>query len=77
MVAKNLLESVIALPIEERLELLDRLSESVRNDAAVSPLSDEHRQILDQRLADYERDPDEGLPWEQVKAQILARVRRS
>jgi hypothetical protein len=41
VVTKTLIESVIALPIAERLELLDRLRESLRNDPALAPLSDE------------------------------------
>lgn len=77
MVAKNLLDTVIALPVQDRLELVDRLSESLRRDLSDAALSDEHRRILEQRLAEFERDPDEGLPWDQVKAQILAGIEQS
>lgn len=30
-----------------------------------------HRQILDDRLAEHERDPDEGVPWEQFRTERL------
>jgi putative addiction module component (TIGR02574 family) len=72
MVAKNLIDSVIALPIAERLELLDRLRESVRNDPALEPLSDEDRRILDKRIDDFELDPTEGSSWAEVEGRIRA-----
>ena len=77
MVAKNLLDSVIALPIEERLELLDRIRESVRNDPAITPLSEEHRRILDQRIDEFERDPSEGSSWAEVEGRIRAGLSQS
>ena len=33
-----------------------------------APLSDEHKAILDERLASYKRDPQSLLDWEQVHA---------
>jgi putative addiction module component (TIGR02574 family) len=76
MVAKNLLDSVIALPIAERLELLDQLRESVRNDPALEPLSDDDRRILDKRIDDFELDPIEGSSWAEVEGRIRAGLAR-
>ncbi len=57
----------------ERLQLAQDLWDSVDDAAGVDvlPLTDEQRVELDRRLADLEANPDEGVPWEQVKQQIL------
>jgi putative addiction module component (TIGR02574 family) len=57
--------------------LLDRLRESVLNDPAIEPLSEEHRRILDARLDDFERDPIEGSSWAEVEGRIRARLNGS
>ncbi len=33
-------------------------------------LTDEHKKILDQRLADHKANPSEGSSWSEVKARI-------
>jgi putative addiction module component (TIGR02574 family) len=33
-------------------------------------LSESHRQLLDERIADHEASPEEGSSWEDVKARI-------
>ena len=75
MVAKNLLDDVLALPAADRMELYDRLGESLRNDPACFPISEEDKRILDERLADYEANPDEGSSWEEVEARILQNLK--
>lgn len=39
---------------------------------AECPLSDEQMAELDRRLADLEANPDAGVPWEQVRAELEA-----
>ena len=36
-------------------------------------LPDNHRQILDQRLASHMKDPSAGKNWEEVKASLLSK----
>ena len=38
-------------------------------------LSDKEKQILDASLAEYEKSPNDGSPWEDVKARIQAKLR--
>lgn len=38
-------------------------------------LSEEEKQELDRRLAACEANPDDVIPWEQVKAEALAKLR--
>ena len=35
------------------------------------PVPDWHREILDERLADLEANPDAGRPWEEVRADLF------
>jgi len=69
MVAKNLLDTVISLPTEDRLELFRRLGESLRDEIGESSLLEEQQHLLDARLDDIERDPTNGTPWSEVEAQ--------
>jgi putative addiction module component (TIGR02574 family) len=54
------------LPREERLALVQALWDSI---AAEGPhLTDSQRAELDRRIADDDANPDDVIPWEQVKA---------
>ena len=72
MVAKNLIEDVLALPPSDRLDLVRRLWDSLRDDL---PLNDAQRQELDRRYDEFLQDPHEGLSWEEVEAFIQAKIR--
>jgi len=41
----------------------------------VPELTEAQKQELDRRLAEMEADPDDVIPWEEVKAQAEARLR--
>jgi putative addiction module component (TIGR02574 family) len=71
MVAKNLLADVLALPLPDRVELFEHLRDNLRNEPDLDPLTEEQKRILEERLADYDANPDEGSSWEEVEARIL------
>jgi putative addiction module component (TIGR02574 family) len=60
------------LSIDERLELVEALWDSIASSAA---LTDAQREELDRRLADHQRQPDDVVPWPEVKSSISARIR--
>jgi putative addiction module component (TIGR02574 family) len=66
---------VSVLSDEERLDLLDRLWESLGRDPRALPLSYTQRTELDRRLDELEAEGPVGIPWEEVVAQIRARTR--
>lgn len=74
----QILEELPNLRPEERLEvlericLLDRVAEESRLDTG--ELSAADRELLDARLAAYEKNPEAGSPWEEVEARIRARL---
>ena len=39
-------------------------------------LSERDKEALDEALAEYERAPDQGSPWEEVEARIRAQLRK-
>jgi putative addiction module component (TIGR02574 family) len=61
--------------VEERLTLVEDLWDSIADDSAAAPLTDAQRAELDRRLADHEANPDDVVPWEDVKASISARLK--
>jgi putative addiction module component (TIGR02574 family) len=53
---------------EERLELIERLWDSLSDDEV--PLTDPQRQELDHRLDALDREGPVGIPWEQVRDEM-------
>ena len=41
-----------------------------QNLTALSTLTDEHKKILAERLAEHRKNPQEGQSWEEVKVQL-------
>lgn len=64
------------LNVEDRLALAEAIWESVAREAEEAPLSEPQRAELERRLADSIARPDAVVPWEEVKARALARIRK-
>jgi putative addiction module component (TIGR02574 family) len=75
-VDNRLLEQVQKLSVNERLELIEVLWDSIVESNAVPPLTDAQKAELDRRIADHEGNPDDVVSWEEAKASALSRVRR-
>jgi putative addiction module component (TIGR02574 family) len=54
---------------DERLALLEEIWESL--DANAVPLTEAQRIELESRLAEYRGDPDDVIPWDEIKKEIL------
>jgi putative addiction module component (TIGR02574 family) len=50
------------LPIAERIRLVEDIWDSIAEDAAALPLSDELRTELDRRWKEHEQDPAAAVP---------------
>ena len=57
---------ILKLPAEERMRLLELIWQSLAADPAAVPLSDAHRAVIDERLAEHASDPDDVVPRDQV-----------
>jgi putative addiction module component (TIGR02574 family) len=65
----NLRKEIGNLSAAEKFELLDALWESLEADEVA--LTDSQRAELDYRMGQYERNPDEVISWEQVRAGLF------
>ena len=63
---------ILQLPVEERLRLVQLIWESVAVDPSAVPLGDAHRKVIDERLAEHERSPDDVI----TRDDVLAEARR-
>jgi len=65
----NLQNEISSLSAAEKFELLDALWESLEAD--VPALTKEQQEELDYRVARYEQNPADVIPWEQVRADLF------
>jgi putative addiction module component (TIGR02574 family) len=64
------------LSIDDRVALAHEIWDSVAAEVEQAPLTEAKRRELERRLADHEANPDDVVPWEQIKAEALARFAR-
>jgi putative addiction module component (TIGR02574 family) len=56
---------------DEKIRLVQEFWDQIADDVQRSPLTDSQRQLLDERLEDEERNPDDVEPWAKAKDDIL------
>ena len=68
----TILDEAKRLEIDERIELVEAIWDSVANDAGVDevPVPSWHREELDRRLADLEAKPETGSSWDEVRKRL-------
>ncbi|MFO0844778.1 MAG: addiction module protein [Gemmataceae bacterium] len=64
------------MSVEDRIALATAIWESIASEPHPPLLTEAQRQELERRLADHAANPEDVVPWEQVKAEALARFRR-
>ena len=71
MSATEILEQIEQLPLDEQHEVAEKVFEKYGGfDDELTP---EQAAELDRRLAEFEKNPREGIPWEQVEADLNKR----
>jgi putative addiction module component (TIGR02574 family) len=60
------------LPVAERLLLVEDLWDSIARSAAAPTVSQWQKDELDRRRAEFAREPEAAVPWEEAKRSILA-----
>jgi putative addiction module component (TIGR02574 family) len=68
------LTDVLALPIAERLKLVEAIWDSIAEIPEAIAVTPAQQAELDRRLDEYLRDPTSGSPWPEVKARLLCRT---
>ena len=69
MTKQQILEEVRRLNPDEQVDLAYELLESVEQQ--LPPLTPELREELDRRIAEDDADPTPGVPWSELRAQLL------
>ncbi len=64
-----------SLSVDERLQLVEKLWESLTATPDTIPFTAAQRAELNRRLDDLERDGGVGIPWEEVVSRIRERYR--
>lgn len=64
------------LSVVERIALAQAIWDSIATDPDAVPMTEAQRQELERRADDDEANPDDTIPWEQAKAEALARWNR-
>ena len=70
------LAEIVSLSVDERIRLAEATSDSIASEPGQPELTEAQQQELERRLAAHTASPEDVAPWEEVKAQALARARR-
>lgn len=72
----NNLGDLFKLSVEERLQLVEDLWDSIAADTEnLPPLSQEQIAEIERRLAEHEKNPERARPWEEVRERLWSRYR--
>ena len=66
------IDLILELPAAERVEIAQRIWESVIEHPEAVQLSTAQREELERRWLTFEQTPDEGEPWEDVERSLLS-----
>ncbi len=64
------LKEITALSIEDRIDLVQAIWDSIAAEQAYPDLTEAQQEELDRRIADREANPDNLLTWEEIKASL-------
>ena len=70
MSLQAVLKEISKLTTEEKLKLVEDLWDELNQHSENIPLTEAQKKDLDKRLDEYEKNPENVLTWEEVKARI-------
>jgi putative addiction module component (TIGR02574 family) len=73
---QTVLTEIESWPIEDRIRLVQEVWDRLADQGHEPEISGEMRAEIDRRLAAHEANPEAAIPWEQVEAEALSRLRR-
>ena len=73
----SILERAKSLPLPERIKLAEALWESIIQEGYEPGLTTPQAEELDRRLEAHEKDPDDVVAWETVKADLESKYGKS
>jgi putative addiction module component (TIGR02574 family) len=64
---------VLELPVQERLQLVEDIWNSIVEAPEALEMTDEDKRLINERLEARRHNPNAGSPWEEVYARITSR----
>lgn len=64
------LTDILQMSVAERIQLAEDIWDSIAAVPDALPLTDAERQELDRRMQLYAQNPDEGIPWDELKDKL-------
>lgn len=61
------LEEILRLSVEDRIQLVEAIWDSIADNPDSLPVTDAQREELDRRLAEHHRNPQAARPWSAVR----------
>jgi putative addiction module component (TIGR02574 family) len=71
----TILSEVESWPLDDRIRLVEDVWDRLVDLGYEPELTEEMKAELDRRGAELDRNPELGVPWEEVKARVLRRLR--
>ena len=62
------------LSVEERIDLAEAIRDNVAEEIEKTPLSEDQKREIDRRLANHRANPSAARSWDEVEAELLARL---
>ena len=70
----QLINDILKLSVSERINMVETIWDSLAESKENIKLSPQTKELLDQRLEDHRKNPNEGSSWEDVKARIKSQL---
>lgn len=70
MVSQSTRDELLRLSAADRIRVAQDLWDSVVDSTAQAPISEQERELLDQRLAAYQANPQQGDDWQTVRDRV-------
>ena len=70
------LSAIQTMSIDDRIRLAEAIWQGIEAEQPLPELTEAQKRELDRRLAEHEANPDDVIPWEQVKAELEAKLKQ-
>jgi putative addiction module component (TIGR02574 family) len=67
------IEEILNLSVKRRLEVIEKIWDSIASDQEAIPLTSAQRKELDRRRAEHRADPSAAVPWADVRSRLQKR----
>ena len=65
-----LMQDILKLSVSERILMVEAIWDSIAENEENLEITEETKQLLDERLEAHSKNPEEGSDWAEVKARI-------